>query len=483
MSLSINTASESVKSAALAQLGSKVANLVFQLGIQAVLARLLTPDEYGTVAILTVFTALFTVLSDAGLSVAIIRYQDLTKDDYRRLFGFSFILGISLSLVFIFVSYVISIIYGNTEYIPLGSLLSLTVFCNSLNMVPNGLLQKEKKFKLIALRLVFTTVVVGVAVIGFAYLGFGCYAIVLNSVLTSFFVLIWNVSTLHIRPLFGGFVPILRRVGRFSIYQFGSSAISWVATNADSLIAGKMFGSEALGYYNRAYSLYGYPNSILASSITSTLVPYLAPNQNNHDVLYASFSKIIKRVSALAMFCTVEMSICSVEIISFLYGSAWAPAAPLLQVLSIAIYSQGMNQAHAPLLSATGRTDLLLLSTTVNTLITFALTVTGALCGSVQMLANCVAAAYSIEIILPIFFCMKGCLNRRVTPYLLKLLPDLAAGAITLVLLEGFGALSSTPFVSLLIKAVFVAFVFLVSRVVLSAFGKLLVEIRSRWQH
>lgn len=470
MGLSINGASKSIRNAAIAQFGSKIANLIFQLGIQAILARLLTPEEYGTVAILTVFTALFSVLSDAGLSMAIVRYQDLEEEDYRILFGFSLFFGTVLAVLFILVSYAVSIIYSNPDYIPLGSVLSLTVLFNSLNMVPNGLLQKEKKFKLIGLRLVAATSVVGIAVIFLAFLGFGCYAIILNSVLTSLFVLLWNVRGSHIKPLFKDFRPILRKVGRFSFFQFGSSAISWIATNADTLVVGKLFGSESLGYYNKAYSLYGYPNSILASSISSTLAPYFAPHQDDKVRLYREFTRVINKVSTLAMFCTVEMSICSSEVIEIVFGSTWAPAAPLLHVLAIAIYSQGMNQAHAPLLSATGRTDLLFRSTAVNTVITFLLIIVGGLLGSVQSLANCVAFAYSIEIILPIFFCIRCCLGRQIAPYVLMLAPDIIAGASTIFLFGIIGCRTASPFISLILRGMGALISFAVLKFILGLF-------------
>ncbi len=123
--------------------------------------------------------------------------------------------------------------------------MTLAVMFNALNMVPNGVLIKERKFGLIGMRLVVCTVVVGVIVILLALAGLGCFAIVLNTVLTSLFVLIWNLTSSHLRMSVGDVRPIARKIGGFSLYQFGHEAIVWVSGNADSLLAGKMFGAAA----------------------------------------------------------------------------------------------------------------------------------------------------------------------------------------------------------------------------------------------
>ena len=101
----------SVKSSALIQLASKMCNVVAQLSVTMVLARLLTPEEYGIVAVLSVFTGFFSLLSDMGLSSAIIQFDDLTQDDYGHLFTISFLFGLALSFAFFLLSLFISVAY------------------------------------------------------------------------------------------------------------------------------------------------------------------------------------------------------------------------------------------------------------------------------------------------------------------------------------------------------------------------------------
>lgn len=436
-------------------MGSKIISVVMQLVITMVLARLLTPKEYGIVAILTVFSSFFTILADAGISTAIAQFQDLTHEDYERLFFLSLLLGAGLSVLFFALSFAVAWFYNDPIYVPLGAVMTLAVMFSALNMVPNGVLIKERKFGLIGTRLVVCTLVVGVIVILLALAGLGCFAIVLNSVLTSLFVFVWNLATSHLKMSVGDVRPVARKVGGFSLYQFGHEVIVWVSGNADSLLAGKMFGAEALGYYNKAYQLYGYPNNILAAPITSTLIPFLAPLQNDIPALRAKFLGVIEKVSFICAVCMVGMSVCSSEIIQIMFGDVWAPAAPLLQVLALATYARGVNSVHSPLLSAANRPDLLMKSTLINTAATLIMICVGGFLGSVESLAICIAVAYNFELLIPVHFCSKYCLEMGFGEYFKALVPDIVIAVAVLVLCACIPWGIGNVFLSFLAKGAF----------------------------
>ncbi|MFU0811240.1 MAG: Lipopolysaccharide biosynthesis protein [Atopobium sp.] len=423
----LNVPSSSIKTASIAQMGSKIINVIVQLVITMVLARLLTPAEYGTVAVLTAFAGIFSILADGGIAAAIVQSQDLDEDDYRRLFFLSLLIGIVLTLGFCALSVGVAWFYGDAVYVPLGCLMSLGVLFNSLNMVPNGMLIKERKYNLIAVRLVVCTTVVGAVAILLAFLGFGCYAIVMNTVLTSLFILLWNLAGTRLKMSAGDVRGVVRKVGSFSAFNLGSSLIGWFANNADSLIVGKLFGAEELGYYNKAYNLYAYPLNILTIPITSTLLPFLAPLQGDRDALYRKFMGIFRRISFLSALCTAWMSVCAAEVIVILYGETWVPAIPLLTTLSFAVYSRGINGSFGALLTAKGRSDLLMLSTGVNTVVTVGMIALGGVMGSVESLATCVSIAYNLEIIAPALLCSKKCLDMGFWRFFSRLVPDIVS--------------------------------------------------------
>lgn len=452
----LKTTANSIRSASIIQLGSKFISIIAQLVVTMVLARLLTPEQYGVVAILAAFSALFTVLADAGISTAVARFQDLEQSDYERLFFVSLLLGVALALGYIALSFGIAWFYGDDIYVPLGLVMTLSILFNALNMVPNGLLLKEKRFPAIGLRLVVCNVVVGVAVVLLALAGAGAFAIVLQSVLTALFVLVWNLATSRLKMSFGDVRPVLRKVGRFSAYQLGNDAIVWLSGNADSLLAGKMFGEAALGYYNKAYNLYGYPINILAAPIASTIIPFLAPLQNDVFAMRAKHLGVVRKVSFIVALCAVWMHVCAAEVVEIMYGPNWAASIPLLEVLAFAIYARGVNSVHAPLMSAAGRSDLLMTSTTINTFATFVMILVGGALGSLQTLATCVAIAYTVELAVPVYLSARHCLRMGALRYFLNLLPDVAVGLAVVFLAHLVSWGIENVFLLLVAKTVFV---------------------------
>lgn len=465
--LKIGDTSGSIRSASIVQVTSKFLNVIVQLGITMVLARLLTPSEYGVVAVLQVLSSLFGLLADSGISIAIARDQSLTRTDYERLFFFGLLMGVGLGLAFFVFSIGIAWFYGDDIYVSLGAVMSLAVFFNSLNMVPNGILLKERKFKVIAVRLVVCTVVVGAIVIALAYVGFGCFAIALNSVLTALFVLTWNIASSRLRMSFGDVRKVFAKVCDTFVYNLSNNVVGWLANNADTLLVGKMFGAETLGYYNKAYTLYAYPLNILTAPIVATLIPFLAELQNDAEKIRKCFLRVFHKISFLSALCVAGMNVCAPELILVMFGANWAEAIPLLAILAFAVYSRGVNGAFAALLNAVGRADLLMKSTATNAVVTLAMILLGGFQGSAQSLASCVAIAYNIEMILPIIFC-SGCLEIKSLYFFKHFLPDLFAAIGTCALAYFVPWCIDNVVLSLAVKGLFVLTVMCAIKLALS---------------
>lgn len=455
--IDLNAPSASIKSASIAQFGSKLLNVFMQLAVTMVLARLLTPEQFGTVAVLTAFSGIFNILADAGISTAIAQSRDLDESEYERLLFLGLIIGVVLTVAFCLLSVGVAWFYEDAAYVPLGCFLSLAVLFNSLNMVPNGVLIKERKFNLIAARLIVCTLVVGAVAIILALLGFGAFAIVANTVLTALFVFVWNLRGTHLRLSIGDLRGVIAKVGSFSAYNLGASLIGWLAYNLDSLIVGKVFGSTELGYYNKACSLYAYPLNILATPITDTILPFLAPLRDNPDDLRRRFLGIFRKLSFISAFCTVGMHVCAAELILIMFGDQWAPAIPMLAALAFAVYSRGINGSFGALLSACGRADLLMRSTAINTVVTVGTICLGGALGSIQALAVCVTAAYNIEIIAPVYLCAKYCLHISTFRFFSYMLPDVVACVAVVGLAAVIPWGFENAFLSLVVKGAFVA--------------------------
>ena len=189
-----NRKSMDMRAAAVFQLGSKYISMGASLVITAVLARLITPSDFGLVAIVTIFIGLFTLLSDMGIGAAIVQYRDLTEEDYGGIFGFSVLLAVALTALFCAISPLIAMFYSDDRLVGLCFAASPTLLFSTLNMVPNGLMLKDKRFDRIAVRLVVATVVSGLVAIVSAYFGAGAVAIIVQSALSAAIVLVWTCA-------------------------------------------------------------------------------------------------------------------------------------------------------------------------------------------------------------------------------------------------------------------------------------------------
>ena len=169
---------------------AKYSSVFFSIFIGAVLARLLTPAEFGIVALVTVFVSFFNLLSDFGIGQAVIQNQTLRDKDVHSIFSFSIILGFLLSGLFFFTAPFIAKFYNETELINISRLLALTVLLNSLQVIPKALLQKALKFKQIGIITVIIQLMSGVIAIILALKGFSYYAIVIQSILNGLCTLI-----------------------------------------------------------------------------------------------------------------------------------------------------------------------------------------------------------------------------------------------------------------------------------------------------
>lgn len=386
-----------MRAAAVFQFGSKYISMGASLVITAVLARLIAPADFGLVAIVTVFTGLFALLSDMGVGSAIIQYQDLTEEDYGGIFGFSVILALGLTALFCALAPLIAIVYSDDRLIGLCLAASPMLFFSTLNMVPNGLMLKDRRFDKVAIRLVAATVISGTIAIFAACWGVGAYAIILQTVISSVVVFFWNLFSRPIRHISIHFKAPLRRIFSYSAFQFGFSLINYFSRNLDNMLIGRFLGSAQLGYYDKAYKLTTYPLSAIASVVGTIVQPYMAQHQDEPDVIFNCWLKIEKLLSLVGAIVSAVFFCCSSEIIDIFYGPGWDSATPVFAVLSISIYFQMMGNTSGAFFQSTGHTDFLFREGLINTGITILGLFAGLVTGSILGIAYGIATAYCLH--------------------------------------------------------------------------------------
>lgn len=408
----------SIRKATIINFVSKYSNIFIQLIINSILARILTPDDYGIVAVITVFISFFTIIADMGIGPAIIQYKDLKEKEISDIFIFTFFAAILTAGGFIIFSYPLSIFYSNDVYIVLGMILSIAIFFNVLNIVPNALLLKNKQFKTLGIRTVVITIVGGIVTIILALKGAKYYALVINSALVGSLTFVFNFYFSKLKIFFKFNFNSVKRIRSYSSYQFGFSIINYFSRNLDNLLIGKFIGQSALGYYDKAYKLMLYPVQNLTHVITPTLHPILSEYQNNKEIIYKSYVKVVKILSLLAAFFAVFCFFASKEIILIMFGDQWVESIPAFKLLSLSIWAQMVTSCSGAIFQSTGKTKLMFIQGIITTSITILCLAIGLYLGSIETVAFFITIAFSLHFIFVYYILIKLVFNYSLAHFL-----------------------------------------------------------------
>lgn len=388
---------------------AKYSNIIIQILITSILARLLTPQEYGVISIVTIFIVFFNMLGDMGIGPAIIQYKNLNKDDISSIFIFTFFIAICLGIIFFVFSYFIAYLYNNNIYIPIGHLLCLVVFFNVLCIVPNNVLLRDKHFKVVGICALVSNVISGIIAIVLAYIGFSYYALVINSILQGFisFLMLFHFSRIKINVKSYSINPI-KRISHFSIYQFLFNFINYFSRNFDNLLIGKYIGINQLGYYDKAYKLMLYPVQNLTFVITPVLQPVLSDYQYDKNVVLLYYKKIVKVLALLGCFISIFCFFSAKEIILIMFGKQWLGSVITFKVLSVSIIFQMILSSSGAIFQAMNSTKYLFITGLISAITMIILVILGLTVRKIEYIAIALVLGFIINFIQGYYVLLKN---------------------------------------------------------------------------
>ncbi|MFT8704825.1 lipopolysaccharide biosynthesis protein [Bifidobacterium aquikefiricola] len=416
----------SFRRAAAIQFGSRYLNVFLQLILTAILARLLSPNDYGIIAGISIFTNLFGILADMGLGPAIIQYKNLTKNDYGSIFLFSLGLGSVLTLAFIGLGFPIAWFFRVAAYTHLCAWSAISIFFSTIDMVANGILLKEKRFDLVGFRLIVTTIIGGVVAVTMALNGFGAMSLIWNINIISILVFFWNFISVRGQISFSDIhiVHSMRIVARYSSYQAGFGLVNYFSRNLDHLIIGRISGSAPLGLYDKAYKLTTYPIQFVPGVLGSIIQPFLSMYQDKKEKLYEAQSKMISVLAMIGSMATFLFLLCNKELIYFAYGSQWMQCVPLFTILSISITFQMVNNITGSILQSAGRTDYLFAQGIFATVIMVVFVLIGAISKNLYTVTAMVTAAFVLQTITVAYFTTVKTFSHKLFDFFKPILPS-----------------------------------------------------------
>jgi len=363
---------------------------VIQMGVtflvSIVLARLLTPDDYGLIGIIAIFTTVCTALINGGFTTALIRKKDATDDDYNTAFITN--LGVSIvlyALIFIY-SPLIANFFGREELLALTRVSSLGMIIGALALVQQTRLTKRIDFKSQTKITLIASVSSGIVGIVLAVLGFGVWSLVAQQLMSHCLrtVLLWFVNK---------WIPSLRFSSKSFHEMFGfgwkmmvSSVIDTVWKELYQVVVGKFYSPATLGQYTRSKQFSKLFSTNLTSVIQRVTYPVLSNIQDDKERMVAAYRKIIKItmfVTAISMFF---LGAISEPLLYCLIGPKWHEAATYLPLICISGSLYPLHAINLNMLQVQGRSDLFLGLEIVKKIIVLAPLFIGAFIGIMPML-------------------------------------------------------------------------------------------------
>lgn len=326
----------------------------------AVLARLLSPSDFGLVGMITVVIGFAQAFADMGVSNSIIHRQDTTREQLSSLYWLNIIASIVIFLIVLASTPLVVVFYREPR---LSNLLYLTAL--NFLIIPFGqqfqiLLQKELKFNGLAKIDIATATVYPVVAIGSALIGYGVYSIIYGQ-LTATIVrvtLLCGIGWRHWCPSIHFAMRDLRGYMSFGLYQMGERTINYLNSNLDYLLIGSMLGAKELGYYTLAYNLIIKPSSTINPMITKVAFPVFSRIQNETEKLRKGYLKVLQLLSIINFPMMVGLAAVAPVAVPVIFGEQWLPSIILVQILTIVGLLRSTGNPVGALQLAKGRADL-----------------------------------------------------------------------------------------------------------------------------
>jgi len=326
-----------------------------QLALAIVLARLLTPAEFGVMAVASVILAVSGTLIGGGFGVALIQKKDLTQADTSSVFYLGIFTSFIMAGALVLAAPWIATFFGMPVLEPVTKVLSLTFIISSLGGVHSSLLAKNLKFGALARISLSASVASSVLAVALAWKGFGIWSLVGQSLgataVTT--LVVWFVSDWRPSPAFS--LSALRPLFRFGVFIVAADLLETVFGRIYTLLIGKFYTPSDLGFYSRADSTLALPNNLTSGIINQVAMPLFSAAAHDAELLQRAFRKAIRVTFYVHAPIIAGLFVTAKPLVLTLFGEKWAPAIPYLEVLAFCGLFWLPVSVNYAYLKATGR--------------------------------------------------------------------------------------------------------------------------------
>lgn len=440
----------------------KYSNMLIQIILNAILSRILTPVEFGIVAVVNVFLIFFQMLADFGIGPAIIQSKNLMKQEVQQIFSFTILLSFVLGTLFMFLGYPISLFYDNSVYKPISILLGVNVIFYTLFLVPQAIIQKRKDFKLINIAVMCSNIISAIVSISLALFGASYYAIIIGNITRALFLFVYYKGKTDLKYRSSLSLQPLKKIYSFSKNQFLFNFFNYFSRNLDSILIGKFISPSSLAFYNKAYQLSLYPNQVLTNVITSVIQPIMSNYETELDKIKNVYFKITSILANLGIPLSVFLYFAASDIIPFVFGNQWYDSILTFQILAVSVWIQMLQSSTGSIFQSGNRTDLLLVSGILSAILNVISIVIGIVIGKIEYVAMMIVMSFLINFFMNNYLLMYKMFASSFREFFPLLRKPIITGIIQIVYFLLLPELSFNHFMNLIIMSIGFVIVFII---------------------
>jgi PST family polysaccharide transporter len=356
---------------------AKFTRQFYQLIFQIILARVLSPEDFGMLGMILVFSALADILKNMGLGSALIQRSDINDDHLSTVFWINVATGHILLIAFQLLAPYIAKFYKLPELENIVRVYAFIYLIGSFNIVQEALLQKHLQFKRLFFIEVASIIIGGTLAMVLAFNNFGVWTLVWQYLTIAIAGCILSWLTSNWRPKFRFNIRSFVNLRKYGSNLMGHDILSFISRNIDNLLIGRFLGAAALGIYSRAYFLMLQPVNLTSQVLARVMFPVFSRMQNDLDALKNTYIKSIRMVAFVVFPAIVYVMIMAEPLIVTLLGNKWIEVAPILQMFCIYALIDTIGITTGWIFKSLGRTDIMFRWAIYSTSITVAAIIIG----------------------------------------------------------------------------------------------------------
>ena len=341
----------------------KYSTMFIQFISGIILARLLTPHDYGCIGMLSIFMVIAEAFIDGGFGSALIQKKQPTQEDYSTIFYWNLSMAALMYAILYMCAPPISRFYDLPILSDILRVQGLVLFIYAFNIVQRNQLKKKLNFKVLSIVTITTSIVALAVTVFMAYSGFGVWALVAQNLITAaipaivfwFFIKwrpIWSFSWHSFKELFG-----------FGVYMFFTHLVNRLGQQIQGLLIGKVYNASTMGYYSKAHSFEKLVSTSISKVMTEVTFPLYAEVQDKRDKMINMIKRLTSTLSYLTFPLMFVLILLAKPIFVFLYSEKWLSSVPYFQVLCVAGLPNCLQAVNLQTISAIGKSRTMFLWT------------------------------------------------------------------------------------------------------------------------